>query len=214
MRFFYRFKWRLLLILLTANVWLYCKRDSGFEYTKYSTISELYPSNPTLQFNKKWTAFNKDRFTAKELTEALLILKDSLDIDKILNEEDKICAIGGWLFKLFKNQRGSPQPITFELTVSQCYHLFNSKKQFKLWCSHFQDMFALFCTAAGLLNRYVEIVPLSKQVVSGFHEVNEVYLSTKKKWVMVDVSRNMILLKEKGNLLTSAEYYDLVTKSE
>lgn len=137
-----------------------------------------------------------------------------MNIDKIVNEEDKICKIGTWLYKLFKDQRGLPQPITFKLTVFQCYHLFNSEKQFNLWCGHFQDMFALFSTAAGLLNRYVEIVPINKQAISGFHEVNEVYLSSKKKWVMVDVTTNRILLKNGKDILTAAEYYDIATKKE
>jgi len=73
MHFFFRFKWALLLIVLIANVWMYCKRNIGFEYTKYSAISELYPSNPTPEFNRKWSAYNNDRFTTKELTQALLI---------------------------------------------------------------------------------------------------------------------------------------------
>ena len=75
-----------------------------------------------------------------------------------------------------------------------------------LWCGHFQRMFGFFCTAAGLQNRYVEIVPVKGSVNVGYHEVNEVYLPGTKKWVMVDITRNFFLISKNNQALSAAGY--------
>jgi len=77
-----------------------------------------------------------------------------------------------------------------------------------LWCGHFQRMFGFFCTAAGLQNRYIEIVPVTDSVNAGYHEVNEVYLPSTKKWVMVDITRNYFLISKYDQPLSAAGYLD------
>lgn len=202
-----RYKLLILALLISANIFVFYKRDAGFEYLKFSEIDELYPANPGNSFLSKWSAYN-NKHIEQDLKEGAAILNNSIGIDTISTTEGKVSLIGGWLFNSFYKQMGRPSKESKHFTVLKQYKFFASRKDQTLWCGNFQSMFGFFCTAAGLQNRYVEVVPVNGGVVPAYHEINEIYIPELKKWIMADITRNLLLLRDKNQVLSAAEYYN------
>jgi hypothetical protein len=193
------------IIFLTGNLLIFINRNKGFEYKKVSSLKELYPSNPDNSFLNKWIRYNL-RFSSAELNQGLTLLNKTIRIDTISNEERKIICIGGWLYNSFRKQVGIPDDSMAKLSPLQQYHYLLIHKEKQLWCGNFQGMFGFFCAAVMLPNRYVEIAPMNNNTDT--HEVNEVYLSKIKKWVMIDVTRNFLLIRKNDQLFSTAEYLE------
>ena len=195
------------LLLGSANIFIFLKRNNGFEYIKYSGISELYPSDPGSSFFNKWDKYNR-KFSTEEISQGLLLLNRFAGIDTLSADRDKVVNIAVWLYKSFHRQLGTPADSLSGLAPLLQYKSLVSDTEKQLMCGQFQAMFGFFCTAAGLKNRYVEVVPLSAANSSGYHEVNEVWLAEVKKWVMVDVTRNFLLFRKDSLVLSAAGYLD------
>jgi len=174
------------MLFIVSDLLIFIGRNSGFEYKKFSTEQELYPPNQDNTFLNKWTNYNK-RFSREELDQGLILLNHAIRIDTISKEENKVIQIAGWLYHSFYKQIGTPG-------------------EKKLWCGNFQAIVGFFCTAAMLPNRYVEIAPTNDNPDT--HEVNEVYLTEIKKWVMVDATRNLLLARKDYRAFSAAEYFD------
>ena len=193
------------IIFVAGNLLIFINRNKGFEYKKVSSLEELYPSSPSNSFLNKWIKYNL-RFSPAELNQGLTLLNQAIRIDTISNEERKIICIGGWLYNSFRRQIGVPDDSMTKLSPLQQYHYLLRHKEKQLWCGNFQGMFGFFCAAVMLSNRYVEIAPMNNN--SDTHEVNEVYLAGIKKWVMADVTRNLLLIRKNDHFFSTAEYLD------
>ena len=195
----------LVVFFLLGNIGIYFSRNAGFDYIKYPSLQYLYPLNADSSFFQKWTKYNK-RFSAEELTKGLQLVKHFED--SASTDSGKAVSIAAWLYNSFNKQIGTPEDTLNRLSplLKYKYLLANQNKQ--LWCGQFQEMFGFFCTAAGLKNRYVELVPKKGKNNIGYHEVNEVWFSEIRKWVMVDVTRNILLVSRPDQVFSAAEYLD------
>lgn len=197
----------IIIVFGVVNVLIFINRNKGFEYRKFPSYKELYPSNSISTFLEKWTKPNK-QFTSKELNEGLILLNEKIGLDTISGEENKILRIADWLYSSFYKQLGTPDSsLLVKRPQLALYHYLSAHKEKQLWCGHFQAMFGFFCTAAGLPNRYIEIIPGENNIAHNSHQINEVYLAKMKKWVIVDVTRNRLLTKKNHELLSAAEYF-------
>ncbi len=197
-------------ISLVVNTIILLQRGKGnFEYTKYASIKELYTSDSSAASREKWNSFNK-RYSSEEIKAGIEILNSQLQIDTLKTDYEKIVAIASWLKAKFSAQEGYPLPQLGAQTPLQQYKQLDKIRTEKLWCSHYQAIFGFYCTLAKIENRYVELVPVRGYNKAGFHEINEVYLPQIKQWVMVDVTRNLLVVKQQNKLLTAAEYYTQV----
>jgi hypothetical protein len=124
------------------------------------------------------------------------------------NAEGKLTSIAAYLFSEFHHQIGDPSALLRSLRPLQQLQLLKSDTSEHLWCGNFQAAVGYFCTAIGLPNRYVEITALPGTKNGGTHEVNEVYMENYKKWVMVDVTRNMLITKKNSIPVSAAEYFN------
>jgi hypothetical protein len=195
------------LLFAAANIFIFLNRNNGFEYIKYSGIRDLYPASPDNSFLNKWNNHNK-KFSKEELNEGLLLLNQFIKIDSITTDKKKVISIAAWLFKSFDKQLGTPADSLSRLAPLFQYRSLIAHKEKQLWCGQFQAMFGFFCTAAGLKNRYVEIVPVRAGHHAGIHEINEVWVNEIKQWVMADVTRNFLLINKDSQSLSAAEYLD------
>ncbi len=75
-------------------------------------------------------------------------------------------------------------------------------------------MFGFFCTTAKLLNRYVEVVPGNNSIPADYHEVNEVYLTEIKKWIMIDVTGNILSIYKNHQPVSAAIYLDYMLQKQ
>ena len=205
MKFFPKWLLVTMMLFIIANVFIFINRNNKFEYVKYSDITELYPQEPGTSFLNKWHRYNEN-FSRAELDQGIILLNKQTGIDTVPDEKNKVIRIAGWLYQSFYQQQGIPDAHLSKLTPFQQYNYLKKHPEKRLWCGHFQRMFGFFCTAAGLQNRYVEIVPVQDSVNAGYHEVNEVYLPGTKKWVMTDVTRNFLLISKNDQLLSAAGY--------
>jgi len=212
MRRSFRLIFSLLLILTSVNILIFVFRDKGFEYVKYADKSELYSSDIDSAYLKKWDSERK-KFSQAQLAKGYQLLKDSLGIDTIYSEIDKVRKIASLLFEVFSSQIGIPQDSLNRMDALEQYIYLLENRDKQLWCGHFQQMFGFFIMSAGFVNRYVELVP-RKNVPVDFHEVNEVYLPGNKSWIMVDVTRNRLITFEHGKMLSAAEYWELKQAKE
>ncbi len=208
-------KWVLIFSLLFAagNIFIFINRNRKFEYVKYSGMDELYPYEASTSFLNKWNK-NNQLFTTAELEQGKSVIKKQTGADTVSDETTKVIKIASWLYKFFNQQQGIPETQLSMLTPFQQYNYLIAHKEKKLWCGHFQRMFGFFCTVAGLQNRYVEIVPIKDSANVGYHEVNEVYLPATKKWVMVDITRNLFLISKNDQALSAAQYFDYRVKEQ
>jgi hypothetical protein len=195
------------IIFAATNILIFIYRNKGFEYRKFSSHTELYPPDPGNSFQDKWKKANI-QFSSVELDLGLALLNQTIGTDTISNVESKIMYIAGWLYNSFCRQLGRPDDSLAKQTPLQQYYYLSIHKEKQLWCGNFQVMFGFFCTAAGLPSRYIEIVPRDNNMNFDYHEVNEVYLAGIKKWVMVDVTRNRLLIRKDHQLFSAAEYLD------
>lgn len=199
------------ILFVISNLFFFINRNKGFEYKKFSNIPELYPPNPGKGFLAKWINY-KIRFSSEELDQGSTLLNKMIGIDTIVNEEKKIISIAAWLYNSFYKQKGTPDSSISKLSPLQQYRYFSDHKEAKLWCGNFQGMVAFFCDAVKLPNRYVEIAPLKNNLDT--HEVNEVFLNKIGKWVMIDATRNLIMIGKNDQFFSAAGYFDQQLKND
>lgn len=194
------------ILIFLINLIIFFYREKGFDYIKYASKKELYRDKTDKKFLHKWSEENA-QFTSEEIELGITILKRHVGIDTILESKDKVTRIAAWIYSTFSDQSGTPSDTLMKLSPSQLYSYLINHKDKKLWCGHFQSMFGFFSTCAGLVNRYIEIVP-SNLSLGDYHEINEVYLPDQNKWAMVDVTRNRVLIKNDSQVLSAADYFD------
>jgi hypothetical protein len=213
MKFSKKLLFAITVLFIIANVFVFIRRNKGFEYVRYSDTDKLYPADPDNSFLKKWNGYN-EKFSKTELLQGLSVLNETIGVDTISNEEDKAISIAGWLHTSFYRQLGNPDNSLSNLNPIQQYRYLQIHKERQLWCGHYQAMFGFFCTAAGLQNRYIEITPKKNSPNDSYHEINEVYLPRIKKWMMVDATRNFLSIKKEGQVFSASGYFDYMLNKQ
>jgi hypothetical protein len=194
-----------LALILLLNLLIFFNREKGFAYIKYADKEELYPAKPAKRFLLKWS--DAKEFSNEEIEEGLSILKKQAGIDTILSLQDKVVRIAAWVYSELSHRNGKPGDTLKKLTPLQQYLYLKEHKDEKIWCGNFQSIFGFFSSCIGLPKRYVELVPETKGA-NGYHEINEVFLPDQNKWIMVDITRNMLLIKKGDQIFSAADYLD------
>ena len=189
-----------LLILIIINLVIGLNRNKGFNYTAHYSLEDLYPPDCDEKCVAKWTSPDK-RYTMAEIETARQFLIEKVGLDGLINTEGIIMQIAGFLHSRFKKQAGNPGELIRSLGPLQQLQLLLKDSSQKLWCGNYQAIFGFLSSAAGLNNRYVEII-----AGESVHEVNEIFSPSYKKWIMVDVTRNNIFILQDSLPLSTAEY--------
>lgn len=175
------------LVLTIANIVIYINRNA-FSYEPFSNEGDLY--EPHSLNNFKWKQVIDD-YPAVELAQAKQVLNQTLSLAG-KGAEEKIKLIGNFIRSRFKNQEGTPSTSLSALSPFQQFNLLSKDSTEKLWCGNYAAMFAWFCWSEGITTRIIEIMQPGDH-----HTVNECYLSEKKKWVMIDLTHNLLIVEDK-----------------
>ncbi|HEX7847146.1 MAG TPA: transglutaminase domain-containing protein [Chitinophagaceae bacterium] len=170
-------------IFTAANIFIYIKRDH-FAYRLYPSYSSLY-SPCQKDCKERWRQFAKD-YPAGEL-EATIKMTDSLLSLHNRSSLEKILLIGNFLRSRFHLQEGSPSALLSSASPFGQFKLLSTNKDEKLWCGNYANMMAWFCRSQGISTRIVEIIKPGDH-----HVINECYLPEKGKWMMVDLTHNLL----------------------
>src|SRR5687768_17316842 len=157
----------LFFLLFSINILLFVFRNNGFEYVKFASKSELYPGKNDSTFLKKWD-YERRKFSQAEFATGRKILRDSIGLDTISNDSEKVERIAAWLFRKFSTQLGRPHDTLNRMNAIQQYYFLDQNREQELWCGQFQRMVGFFSMSAGFVNRYVELVPRKSMPVD-FH---------------------------------------------
>lgn len=120
-------------------------------------------------------------------------------MDSILNNgkgstREKIVIIGRFLYNRFHGQEGKPSNILLSSTPFAQFEKLSANRSEKLWCGNFAEMFTFFCWSQNIPCRVVEIMKEGDH-----HVLSECYSTEDGRWVMVDISGNLILVTDRYN---------------
>ena len=191
-------KHRLFLIffLLTIiNTIISIKRDE-FAYQPYRSYDDLYRKCDAACV-LKWQQFNLS-YPPEEYEQISQILKEKQIIQKDSNTLQQVLKIASFLQRSFSDQKGTPSADFLSLSPLKQFYALN-QTNIKLWCGNFAVLLNYFCGAAGITSRYIEIFNDTNH-----HVLNECYIPELKRWVMVDVYSNLLLVQN-----DKLEYLDL-----
>jgi hypothetical protein len=192
------------LLLTLTNIAIFIFRDR-FTYHPNATYSSLYSQCDQTCINK-WKQFISD-YPQQDLIEGKKML-DTVIKKKNISTSEKILSIAGFLYDHFNKQVGIPSSVLFTSPLEQ-FKLLNSNNSLKLWCGNFAFMFTYFCWSEGITSRVVEI-----KNPGDHHVINECYLPETGKWVMIDVTSNQLLTKNKdGQFLNFLKYKEALKKN-
>ena len=149
----------IVVILLLINAVLFIFRNSGFEYREFSTPAHLCSPKEATSSVKKWNRPNEN-FSAVEINEGTELLKKETNAFTTNKTEDRAVIIAGWLYHYFKPYAtGRPLAFMDSLTpLQQFYAVLQNRSP--VWCGNFQAAYGFFCTAAGIKNRYIQLVDI------------------------------------------------------
>jgi hypothetical protein len=174
--------------LLTAfNLVIYLKRDH-FAYSPETSATLLYAACES-NCTKKWMQLISD-FPEEQLRQASDILDNSIQLAET-NTTEKILLIGNFIRTHFHEQHGKPSSLISSGTPFEQYKILSQNSSEKLWCGNYANIFAWFCWSKGITTRIIEIIKPGDH-----HVVNECYVPEKKKWAMVDIGNNLLLVED------------------
>ncbi|MDB5250929.1 MAG: hypothetical protein JWP27_98 [Flaviaesturariibacter sp.] len=184
----------LTLALLAANAALFLQRDR-FAYHAYSSERALY-ADP-----QEWDGLAADlraddkRAAADELREAGLTTQGR-------TTEQAVLAITSYLEqRLARNPQGPPSARTLALSDYSAYRYLCQQPGESLQCGTYSRTVLLFCSAAGIRTRYIQLVNPGDD-----HVFNECFLPETGRWMLVDLSNNQLAARRDGKLLTALEF--------
>ncbi len=176
------------LFLLTAvNLFIYLKR-THFAYSPQTSATFLYASCES-NCIKKWRQVIND-YPEEQLRQASAILDSSIQLAET-NTTEKILLIGNFIRTHFHDQHGKPSSLVSAATPLEQFKILSQNSSEKLWCGNYANIFAWFCWSRGIATRIIEIIKPGDH-----HVVNECYIPEKKKWAMVDIGNNLLLVED------------------
>ena len=169
--------------------------------------SEPFISTDSLLVNK-WRD-PLDYINAAENETVKKIIRDALHINEHDSTITRIKIIGQYIFNAVKNNMGVPADSLANYSV---YNQFCAAKEgrAKVWCGNITDIFHLFANNAGILCRNIGLTGKRNEFTLGDHAFNECYLPETGEWALVDITQNILLLKDiNGKLLNTVDLYQL-----
>lgn len=192
------------IILTIVNAVIFLFRDH-FAYQPYADYSALYKACDE-DCIKTWKQAADDE-PPGELTEAKKIT------DSVTNEKfptiDKIFSLGKFLHNRFSKQLGKPAEFLSQSSAVAQYKKLCASDSEELWCGNFAAMFYFFAWSKGITTRTIEIM-----FPGDHHVLNECYVPEINKWVMVDVTTNIILVQHQNQFLDLISFEELAAKKE
>ncbi len=188
--------WILFLLLTVINALLFVFKDR-LQYLKYSTYNELYaPCNESCK--EKWGAFMRP-YNQASLNEARRLLQPlGLDTASSLS---KIIGIGHHLYTKFNAQAGYPKGALHYAAPLDCYKILSADTAQKVWCGTYAVMFSFFCWSQNIVCRNIEIFKPGDH-----HMLNECWVPEINRWVMVDVTNNIVRAEKSGQPLNTQDF--------
>lgn len=175
---------RVLLLLTLLQLVVFLFRDR-FQYQPYTTREKLYAPCDGNCINT-WRQFADD-YPASELKKALVIADSVMDPRQ--QTASQIMILGKFLYRRFYRQLGRPDASLVTASPLEQYEQLSHDSTRQLWCGNFAQMFAFFCWSKGIACRIIEIMK------DGDHHVlNECYLPDQQRWVMVDLTNNLLMV--------------------
>jgi uncharacterized membrane protein len=137
------------------------------------------------------------------------IITDSLSINTGDSTTLKIKKIGNYIYQAIKNNMGVPADSLAKYSVYRQFCLARSGNA-KIWCGNITDIFHLFATNAGIICRNIGITGWKSGFSFGNHSMNECYIPETGEWAAVDITQNILLIKNKeGKLINAVNLYQL-----
>ncbi len=115
------------------------------------------------------------------------VLKDSL------SGFDRVLQTGSFLYEKFHRQLGTPSAELPPLSPLQQFKLLSADTTQKLWCGQFAAMFSYFAWSQDIASRYIEMMKPGDR-----HVLNEAYIPELGRWVMVDLTNNLLALRNRN----------------
>ncbi|HET9055468.1 MAG TPA: hypothetical protein VFN30_01345 [Chitinophagaceae bacterium] len=176
---------------------------------RYSSIPFVYKDSSIVNI---W----KDEFEYVDTAEITTVKKiiDSLQVNTEDSTVTKIRAIGKYIYRSISKQMGVPAD---SLDTYSIYQQFCAAKdgRAKIWCGNITDIFYLFATNAGIICRNVGLSGNRNEFRLGDHSLNECYLRETGEWAYIDITQNILLLKDSsGRYLNTVDLYHLKKQNQ
>jgi hypothetical protein len=182
----------LFVILTLVNLLVFLFRDY-FQYQPYAGMTSLY-RRCDQSCMEKWRAFTED-YPSRDLTEAKQLM------DSVLGNRDagsfaKTQKIARFLVLRFQKQLGTPSVALLKAAPLDQYKMLSASDTLQLWCGNFAQLFSFFCWSEGIACRSIEIMNPGDH-----HVLNECYLPETGRWMMVDLTNNLLFVRDKEQQL-------------
>jgi hypothetical protein len=177
---------QLFIILTLINGLIFLFRGH-FTFVPAVDYNFLYKKNQDHSL-KKWNEF-VEYYPPDDLLEARRISSQWFK-ESYVTTIDSVLIIAEKVYNDLCQQTGRPSVYLEQLTPINKYNKLLNDTTEKLWCGTFSQIFNFFCIANKIPSRYIEI-----KKPGDHHVVNEVFLASSKKWVLMDISSYIIAPK-------------------
>jgi len=188
-----------LLTVINAGMFL---RRTHFDYKPVVSEAQLYTAP-----GKEWTHFFTD-FPVDAQQQAIRFT-DSLLQGTDTSRQAQIIRIGSFLYRQFAPQLGKPSRQENYKDPWEMFQYYRADSTRQLWCGHLSILFNFFCLSQGIGSRMIELMKEGDH-----HVVNECYLPGRGKWVLVDLTYDQLLVREKDQLLGLTEFRRMQGRSD
>lgn len=121
------------------------------------------------------------------------LLKEGISIKEEDNSRQKILKIGHFLCQHIQGKKGPPKPKVEQLPGLSTFWEMEEKGE-RVWCSNIAKMYCSFANLAGVPTREVHTIGRRQGVHLTGHALAESYLKEERKWAVVDLSHERLLI--------------------
>ena len=185
------------------------KAKASSIYTNYEIryCSEPFITGDSNTINK-WKD-PLDYTDATEIKTVKQLLTDSFHIKPADSTVNKIKIIGSYIYQSIKQNMGVPADSLANYSTYKQFCLVKEGKA-KIWCGNITDIFHLFATNAGIICRNIGLSGKREVFTLGDHAFNECFIPETGEWALVDLTQNILLLKDSdGKFLNTVNLYQL-----
>lgn len=197
----------LFIILGAANIFFFLQRNRMGNYVKKVSYEQLYASSNNkpgdlIKWNKSLAFYPADEIQKSQQLSSIQAGIEDGDITLV-----KMVKIGSWLSALLnKCPRGEPESYLAAVAPSEQLKIY-AKANTRVWCGSYAGLFSFFCATNNITTRNVELV-----IKGNHHVVNECFVPEIGKWVMTDLTYNVLYVKDlDGNFLNLLDVIDYQT---
>ena len=182
----------LFVILSLVNLLVFLFRDY-FQYQPYAGMTSLY-RHCDQACMEQWRTFTED-YPSRDLAEAKQLM-DSVLGNTGAGSFAKAQKIARFLVLRFQKQLGTPSDALLKAPPLDQYKMLSASDSIQLWCGNFAQLFSFFCWSEGIACRSIEIMNPGDH-----HVLNECYLPETGRWVMVDLTNDLLFVRNKEQQL-------------